>query len=79
MTNPLVRNTPKGIKRTMGTAAVQKAPALTADIRAMVETTDAGLIGSRDRAIVLLASQERFAARRSSVSTCRTSPSVGTV
>lgn len=33
----IVRNTLKGIKRTMGTAAVQKAPALTADIRAMVE------------------------------------------
>jgi site-specific recombinase XerD len=50
----IVRNTLKGIKRTLGTAAVQKAPALTADIRAMVESTDAGLIGARDRAIVLL-------------------------
>ena len=50
----LVRNTLKGIKRTLGTAAVQKAPALTADIRAMVEAPDAGLIGARDRAIVLL-------------------------
>ena len=50
----IVRNTLKGIKRTLGTAAVQKAPALTADIRAMVEVTDAGLIGARDRAIVLL-------------------------
>lgn len=50
----IVRNTLKGIKRALGTAAVQKAPALTADIRAMVEATDAGLIGARDRAIVLL-------------------------
>src|SRR6266567_2829557 len=50
----MVRNTLKGIKRTMGTAAVQKAPTLTEDIRAMVEATDAGLIGSRDRAIILL-------------------------
>ncbi len=50
----IVRNTLKGIRRTLGTAAVQKAPALTADIREMVEATDAGLIGARDRAIVLL-------------------------
>src|SRR6266851_10208669 len=38
----------------MGSAAVQKAPTLTDDIRAMVNTTDAGLIGARDRALVLL-------------------------
>jgi len=50
----MVRNTLKGIKRTLGTATVQKAPALTADIRAMVDATDAGLIGLRDRALVLL-------------------------
>ena len=31
----LVRNTMKGIRRTLGTAPVQKAPALTDDIRAM--------------------------------------------
>src|ERR1035438_2022747 len=40
----MVRNTIKGIRRTMGTAAVQKAAALTDDIRAMVAVTDAGLI-----------------------------------
>jgi site-specific recombinase XerD len=50
----MVRNTIKGIRRTLGTAAVQKAPALTDDIRAMVAMTDAGLIGVRDRAMVLL-------------------------
>jgi site-specific recombinase XerD len=50
----MVRNTLKGIRRTLGTATVQKAPALTADIRAMVEASDACLIGARDRAIVLL-------------------------
>jgi integrase len=50
----MVRNTLKGIKRTLGTAAVQKAPTLTADIRAMVDATDAGLIGARDRALILL-------------------------
>jgi len=50
----IVRNTLKGIRRALGTAVVQKAPALTADIRAMVEAIDAGLIGARDRAMVLL-------------------------
>src|SRR5437016_1991892 len=49
----MVRNTLKGIKRTIGTAAVQKAPTLTDDIRAMVDATDAGLIGFRDRSLIL--------------------------
>jgi integrase len=44
----------KGIRRTKGTAPVQKAAALTDDIRAMIDATDAGLIGSRDRALILL-------------------------
>jgi integrase len=51
---PLVRNTLKGIRRTLGTAPLQKAPALIDDIRAMMEAADAGLIGVRDRALVLL-------------------------
>ena len=50
----IVRNTLKGIRRTLGTAPVQKAPALTEDIRAMVDVTDAGIIGARDRALILL-------------------------
>src|SRR5579872_285770 len=50
----MVRNTLKGIKRTLGTAVAQKAPAVTEDIRAMVDATDAGLIGLRDRALILL-------------------------
>jgi len=50
----MVRNTMKGIRRTMGTASVQKAAALTDDIRTMVAVTDAGLIGARDRAMILL-------------------------
>jgi integrase len=50
----IVKNTLKGIKRKLGTAAVQKAPALTDDIRAMLEVADAGLIGLRDRALILL-------------------------
>ena len=50
----LVRNTLKGIRRTLGTAAAQKAAALTDDVRAMIDATDTGLIGARDRALVLL-------------------------
>ena len=50
----IVRNTLKGIKRMLGTAPVQKAPALTADIHAMVDVTVDGLIGLRDRALILL-------------------------
>jgi site-specific recombinase XerD len=50
----IVRATLKGIRRTLGTAAAQKAAAITADIVAMVEATDAGLIDLRDRALVLL-------------------------
>ena len=61
----IVRNTVKGIKRTLGTAAVQKAAALTDDIRAMLQATDAGLIGLRDRALILLGFAGAF--RRSEV------------
>jgi integrase len=50
----LVRNTLKGIRRALGTATASKAPTLTDDIRAMVDACDTGLIGSRDRALVLL-------------------------
>lgn len=50
----IVRNCMKGIRRMKGTAPVQKAPALTDDIRAMIPATDSGLIGVRDRALVLL-------------------------
>jgi integrase len=50
----IVRNTMKGIRRRLGTAPVQKAAALTDDIRAMIDATDAGLIGARDRALILL-------------------------
>jgi site-specific recombinase XerC len=52
--HPMVKNTMKGIRRTLGTAPVQKAPTLTEDIKAMVEATDGGLMGVRDRALVLL-------------------------
>ena len=50
----MVRNTFKGIRRAIGTAATQKAPALTEDVRGMVAATDEGLIDHRDRALILL-------------------------
>jgi integrase len=50
----MVRNTLKGIRRALGTATAQKAPTLTDDIRAMVDAVDAGLIGARNRALILL-------------------------
>jgi site-specific recombinase XerD len=50
----MVANTMKGIRRTKGTAPAQKAATLIDDIRAMVDATDAGLIGVRDRALILL-------------------------
>jgi integrase len=50
----IVRNTLKGIRRTLGTATVQKAPTLIEDVRVMIDATDAGLIGARDRVLILL-------------------------
>ena len=50
----LVRNTMKGIRRTLGTAPVQKTAALTADIRSMVDSLENGTIAVRDRALILL-------------------------
>jgi hypothetical protein len=51
---PMVRNTFKGIKRTLGAAAVQKTPTLVADVPAVIAATRADLIGARDRALILL-------------------------
>jgi site-specific recombinase XerD len=56
----IVRNTIKGIRRTVGIAPVQKSAALTDDVRAMLDATDAGLIGLRDRAIILLGFASAF-------------------
>src|SRR5205814_63477 len=50
----MVANTMKGIRRTVGKAPTQKVAALIDDIRAMVDAADTGIIGARDRAIVLL-------------------------
>ena len=61
----MVMNTMKGIRRTKGTAPAQKAPALTEDIRAMLEATDTGIIGARDRALMLVGFAGAF--RRSEV------------
>lgn len=44
----------QGICRTHGTAETGKAAALTADIRAMVENLPSGMLGVRDRALLLL-------------------------
>jgi site-specific recombinase XerD len=50
----MVRNVMKGIRRTKGTAPTQKAAAVTDDIRMMVDASEDGLIGARDRALLLL-------------------------
>jgi site-specific recombinase XerD len=63
--HPMVVNTMKGIRRTRGTAPVQKTATLIADIRVMIEATDAGLIGLRDRALILLGFAGAF--RRSEI------------
>jgi integrase len=61
----MVRNTLKGIRRSLSSAPAQKAPALTDDIRAMIGVADDGLIGLRDRALILLGFAGAF--RRSEV------------
>jgi integrase len=50
----MVGNTMKGIRRTLGTPPVQKAPTITDDIRAMVDAADTSVIGLRDSALLLL-------------------------
>lgn len=44
----------QGIRRTKGTAQEGKAPAVTADIKAMVNTLSDNLLGIRDRALLLV-------------------------
>ena len=60
-----VTQTLKGIHREIGTAPVQKAPALTADVRAMVATLPANVKGIRDTALLLVGFAGAF--RRSEV------------
>ncbi len=52
--NVLISETLKGIKLTHGTAPNQKAPVLTEDRRMMLRLTSAGLLGARDRALLLV-------------------------
>jgi integrase len=52
--NLAVRDVLRGIKRTLGTAPEQKTPVLTADLQAMLHTLPAGLLGTRDRALLLV-------------------------
>jgi site-specific recombinase XerD len=49
-----VHLTMRGIRRTHGVAPTQKVPAVLADLRAMLATCPDNLIGTRDRAILLL-------------------------
>ena len=49
-----VRTVMRGIRRTLGTAQRQAAPATSDVIRAMVATLPAGLLGARDRALLTL-------------------------
>jgi site-specific recombinase XerD len=50
----LVREVLKGVRRSLGTAQVQKAPALPDQIKAMLATLPDDLLGVRDRALLLL-------------------------
>ena len=54
MQHALVSETVKGIRRTLGTAQPGKEPLLTADILAMLDALDEGLLGIRDRALLLV-------------------------
>jgi site-specific recombinase XerD len=58
--SPLVANVMKGVRRTIGTAPAQKAPTVTDDIRAMVAARDGGLLGARDRALILVGFASAF-------------------
>jgi len=54
MQQAVVSETMKGIRRTLGTAQPGKEPLLTADIRQMLDALGDGLIGCRDRALLLV-------------------------
>jgi len=60
-----VKLTLKGIRRTVGTAKAKKSPILATDVRAMAASFPAGLIGVRDRALILVGFAGAF--RRSEV------------
>jgi site-specific recombinase XerD len=50
----LVKATVRGIRRTLGTAKIKKAPATAERLLAMAANTGAGLKGLRDRALLLI-------------------------
>ena len=52
--DPVVRAVHAGIRRSKGTAPAVKAPAVTAELRAMIEHLPADLRGTRDRALLLV-------------------------
>jgi site-specific recombinase XerD len=52
--NVLVAETLKGISRTHGSATTQKAPVLTEDLRLMLRALPKKLLGTRDRALLLI-------------------------
>jgi site-specific recombinase XerD len=54
MQHAAVSETVKGIRRTVGTSQPGKEPLLTADIVNMLDALDEGLLGSRDRALLLI-------------------------
>lgn len=54
MQQPVVSETLKGIRRTLGSAQRTKAPLLTADVRRMVDALPENLAGCRDRALLLV-------------------------
>jgi len=54
MQHAVVSETMKGIRRTLGTAQPGKEPLLTADIVEMLDSLDDGLLGCRDRALLLM-------------------------
>jgi integrase len=65
MKNAAVSEVWKGIKRTHGTAQDQKAAVLIKDLRAMLRTLRGGLLGVRDRALLLIGFAGAF--RRSEI------------
>jgi integrase len=54
MQHAVVSETMKGIRRTLGTAQPGKDPLLTTDIREMLDALEEGLLGCRDRALLLV-------------------------
>ena len=63
----IIKRTMKGIRRSLGIAQASKDPLRTAEVRRLLDATSTGLIGARDRALLLIG----FAGRLSSLRTGR--------